>query len=47
MNCEVQKTTAIDLSDIRLDANILEGDAYGFLTHTHQLQTLFSYCQWM
>lgn len=40
INCEVQKTTAIDFSDIRLDADILEGDAYDFLTHTHHLQTL-------
>lgn len=32
INFGVEKTAAVDLSDISLDANIPEGDAYDFLT---------------
>lgn len=33
INFGAEETSAVDLSDISLDANIPEGDAYDFLTH--------------
>lgn len=33
ISCGVEKTAAVDLSDISLGANILEGDAYDFLVN--------------
>lgn len=34
INFGAEQTAAVDLPDISLDANIPEGDAYGFLTNT-------------
>lgn len=45
MNCNVEKTAAVDLSDISLDASIPEGDAYDFLTNTSPTASLLTVTQ--
>lgn len=42
INCGVEKTAAVGLSDISLDTNIPEGDAYDFLTNTSPTGSLLS-----
>lgn len=45
MNCNVEKTAAVDLSDISLDASIPEGHAYDFLTNTSPTASLLTVTQ--